>query len=81
MVVPRYENPQIFIELHFKIKQIKTPKNKFEREPIEKKFQKIKHQSLKRNKILAKAKKVFKWKVFLKKKKIKKASPQKPQSF
>ena len=63
-VVPRYENPQIFIELHFKIKQIKTPKNKFEREPTEKKFQKIKPQSLKRNKILAKAKEVFKRKVF-----------------
>jgi hypothetical protein len=80
-VVPRYENPQIIIELHFEIKQIKTPKNKFEREPTEKKFQKIKHQSLKRNKILAKAKKVFKWKVFLKNKNFKMASPQKPQSF
>ena len=45
-VVPRYENPQIFIELHFKRKQFKL-KNKFEREPTEKKFQKVKHQSLK----------------------------------
>ena len=25
-LVPRYENPQIFIELHFKIKQNKLPK-------------------------------------------------------
>ena len=47
-VVPRYENPQIFIELHFKRKQFKLKKIKFEREPTEKKFQKIKHQSLKK---------------------------------
>ena len=39
------------------------------REPTEKKFQKIKHQGLKKNKILAKAKEVFKWKVFFLKKK------------
>ena len=41
-VVPRYENPQIFIELHFKRKQFKL-KNLILREPTEKKFQKIKH--------------------------------------
>ena len=69
-VVPRYENPQIFIEFLFKRKRLNS-QNKFEREPTEKKFQKIKHQSLKKNKILAKAKGVFKWKVFLKKKNFK----------
>ena len=49
-------------------------KIKFEREPTEKKFQKIKHQGLKKinnNNILAKAKEVFKRKVFLKKKNFK----------
>ena len=62
-VVPRYENPQIIIELHFKIKQIRTPKNKFEREPSEKKFQKIQTPMFEK-KSLPKQKEVFKRKVF-----------------
>ena len=48
-VVPRYENPQIIIELHFEIKQIKTPKNKIEREPTEKKFAKDQPPKFERN--------------------------------
>ena len=58
----RYENPKFFIVFLFKRKRLNS-QNKFEREPTEKKFQKIKHQSLKK-KILAKAKDVFKRKVF-----------------
>ena len=46
MVVPRYENPKFFIEFLFKRKRLSS-QNKFEREPTEKKFQKVKHQSLK----------------------------------
>ena len=53
----RYENPKFFIEFLFKRKRLNS-QNKFEREPTEKKFQKIKHHSLKK-KILAKEKKVF----------------------
>ena len=56
-VVPRYENPQIFIELHFKRKQFKL-KNKFEREPTEGKFSKDQPPKFEK-KILAKAKEVF----------------------
>ena len=62
-VVPRYENPQIFIELHFKRKQIKLPKINLRENQQRRSFKKNKHQSLK-NKILAKAKDVFKSKVF-----------------
>ena len=61
----RYENPKFFIEFLFKRKRLNS-QNKFEREPTEKKFQKIKHHSLKKNKILAKAKEVSKRKVFWK---------------
>ena len=57
-VVPRYENPQISWSFILKENNLNS-KIKFEREPTEKKFQKIKHQSLKKNKILAKAKEVF----------------------
>ena len=41
----RYENPKFFIEFLFKRKRLNS-QNKFEREPTEKKFQKIKHHSL-----------------------------------
>ena len=36
----RYENPKFFIEFLFKRKRLNS-KNEFEREPTEKKFQKI----------------------------------------
>ena len=39
-VVPRYENPKFFIEFQFKRKRLNS-QNKFEREPTEKKFQKV----------------------------------------
>ena len=61
----RYENPKFFIEFLFKRKRLNS-QNKFEREPTEKKFQKIKHHSLNKNKNLAKEKEVFKRKVFWK---------------
>ena len=58
-VVSKIRKSQVFIELLFKRKKRLNSQNKFEREPTEKKFQKIKHHSLKKNKILAKAKEVF----------------------
>ena len=45
-------------------------KNEFEREPTEKKFQKIQTPKFERKKILAKAKEVFRWKVFSEKEKF-----------
>ena len=53
------------MEFLFKRKRLNS-QNKFEREPTEKKFQKIKHHSLNKNKNLAKEKEVFKRKVFWK---------------
>ena len=52
-----------FHRVLFKRKRLNS-QNKFEREPTEKKFQKIKHHSLNKNKNLAKEKEVFKRKVF-----------------
>ena len=55
-----------FMEFLFKRKRLNS-KNKFEREPSEKKFQRIKHQSLKKIKSLPKQRKFFKRKDFMKK--------------
>ena len=54
-----------FIEFHFKRKRLNS-QNKFEREPTEKKFHKIQTPKFERKikKILARAKDVFKRKVF-----------------
>ena len=68
-VVPRYENPQIFIELHFKRNNLNS-KIKFERTNREE-VSKDQTPRFEKNKILSKAKEVFKWKVFLKKKNFK----------
>ena len=62
-VVPRYENPKFFIEFLFKRKRLNS-QNKFEREPTEKKFQKIKHQSLKKIKSLPKQRKFLSGRFF-----------------
>ena len=54
---PRYENPQIFIELLLKIEQIKTPKKITSLEgTIRKKFAKDQPPKFERNKIPGKAK-------------------------
>ena len=52
-----------FHRVLFKRKRLNS-QNKFEREPTEKKFQKIQTPKFEKNKILAKAKEVFKRKVF-----------------
>ena len=62
----RYENPKFFIEFLFKRKRLNS-QNKFEREPTEKKFQKIKHQSLKKIKSLPKQRKFLRGMFFWKK--------------
>ena len=54
----RYENPKFFIEFLFKRKRLNS-QNKFEREPTEKKFQKVQTPKFEKEKILAKAKEVF----------------------
>ena len=57
-VVFKIWKSQVFIEFLFK-RKILNSQNKFEREPTKKKFQKIKHHSLNKNKNLAKEKEVF----------------------
>ena len=55
------------MEFFFKRKRLNSKKKEFEREPTEKKLQKIQTPMFEKNKILAKAKEVFKRKVFWKK--------------
>ena len=68
----RYENPKFFIEFLFKRKRLNS-QNKFEREPTEKKFQKIKTPMFEKIKSLPKQRKFlrgrfserkFKWPLF-----------------